>query len=1102
MPYTPPGIEVIQELDVSAVATSSPAQPVVVIGPAFQIVTDEAMGSYTGGSLVAAFGSAGVVDIREDDPLALASENLDVSLNLDNVVVETLSETTLGGDHVPTPLVLAAGATGTWAHLINATTLAWTVHAATDADALLLQVGDFISFDSTPNVWRVIDSIDTTARTITWTGGAWPVAVVAGDTMSAIRPAIPDSIEPGASAWEDQTNDLSALGVAVGDKLVVSEPTTFAGSIDVLSLQDGNVNGVNLDGSFVSAPRLSLGTATLTNASAAVAAGTADFTAIKTLVDAGQVLALFDSVSGAFIPISAVASASALTLATVWPAAAPSTPTVHVSFMGPSTPIGYSIQRDRPDLPLPRIDWDFLEVVLTATNVTIPAGLTSGGFPIVSAALQASYRALDETKATLKSYADLAALQADYVAGDNALIPANPLGFAAKMALANTSNPVWAIGYDESFYTSEATAFAEALALIEEQDVYTLVVCSMTGDALAPAMKTHVDDQSGELASVKTYFRIGAFCRRRITQEETVADTTTLSTAPEGVQAGGLTFTDVAHATGFVDDGVIAGQQLQITQAEGPQQSFDGWATPSTRTFTDENNLFAGAVIGDDLVIETGTDAGTYPITQVAAGVITVGATLTGDDVTGEVTEAAGQAIVAGVASPAALVEAPMVAETLVLAGDVDIVGADIGVAGPAAPAAVYTFSIPAPVKAATALTLVVNGATVDVNAAGVFTGVAGGTLTLNLGACSIDRDSGLVTIDKTDGVDQSGDDWVCTYTGFVSGTTDAAGVITGVGITAGTVNETTGALTLTTPYDDTIAGTIEWDVGGLTAAYRPRQTYHVVYKSAISPLITTDHTIASLTQDILTFAASILGTIVGPLRTVSYRVVKDMTLDEQATALAGIASSPSISSRRIVMVQPDTAVIPVANVDTNCPGWAFAAAVGALVDQLPSQQGLTRRGLTGFTSRVGGKDYFRTETRLNTIAGGGVMLFENDGVGQGIYIRHQLTTDISAILLQELSMTKNIDSVSSEMIEAIEGLIGGWNVQEGLFIVVKLRIGGLVEKFVNTRVARLGGKMKPGSKLLSVVESPTQPDTLLVTVDGRFPVPLNRIVLTLQASA
>ena len=44
MPYTPPGIEVIQELDVSAVATSSPAQPVVVIGPAFQIVTDEAMG--------------------------------------------------------------------------------------------------------------------------------------------------------------------------------------------------------------------------------------------------------------------------------------------------------------------------------------------------------------------------------------------------------------------------------------------------------------------------------------------------------------------------------------------------------------------------------------------------------------------------------------------------------------------------------------------------------------------------------------------------------------------------------------------------------------------------------------------------------------------------------------------------------------------------------------------------------------------------------------------------------------------------------------------------------------------------------------------------
>jgi hypothetical protein len=203
-----------------------------------------------------------------------------------------------------------------------------------------------------------------------------------------------------------------------------------------------------------------------------------------------------------------------------------------------------------------------------------------------------------------------------------------------------------------------------------------------------------------------------------------------------------------------------------------------------------------------------------------------------------------------------------------------------------------------------------------------------------------------------------------------------------------------------------------------------------------------------------------------------------------------------------MVMIWPDIATAPLSNLETQVPGWAFAAGLGALVDTLPSQQGLTRRGVVGVTSRVGGKDTFRTGARLNIIAGGGVMLFENDGVGQGVYIRHQLTADLTSVLTQELSMTKNIDSVAKEIQSALEDLLGTWNVQEGLFMVMKMRIGGLINKFVNTRVARLGGKMKPGSKLLAVVEHATLPDTVLVTIDGRFPVPLNHITLTIQASS
>jgi hypothetical protein len=1018
------------------------------------------------------------------------------------------------------PLTLTAGAASTFANTLNGTTLTWTADAPTDADAALLQIGDFISFDNTAGVWRSILTIDLAARVITWSGGAWPAVVTAAaHVMSAWRPAIPDSIDPGASTWEDTATDLSALGFGDGDYVVVTRPSTFAGTIQSVGLDTGSTSKVNLDGSFLAATRTVLGTAQLTNGDTAVtvAAGTADFTAIKVLVDAGENVALFEPISGAFIAISAVASSTALTLAAAWPANALGVPqAVHAAYMGPTATISYSVNRDRPDLSLPRVDWDFLGVVVTATAITIPAGLTSGGFSILTANLVTNYRALDETKAALVDYANLAELTAAYAAGSAALVPSNPLGYAASIALQNTSNPVWCIGYDESFYTSEATAFTEVLALLEEQTPYTLVVCSMTGDLLAPALKSHIDDQSG-ITSVpvgsKTFFRIGTFNRRRITQEEMVAAATTAATAPEGIAATGLTFNHISHGTGFVLDGVIAGHKLQVTQAVGPQQAFAGQATPSTRVFTDENSPgFGGAVIGDDLVIETGTDAGTYSITQVTdisvGGVVTGGSitapvgNLSGDDVSGEIAEASTTPIVVGVLAPTALVEAPMVAETLVLTGDVAVVAVESGIPGPDAVVGTHTFTIPGPIKAATALTLVVDSSTVSITDADVFS-VAGGTLALTLGSCLINRTTGLITIVKTNADDHSPDFWVVTYTGFISAVCSAAGAITGAGVIAGTLNETTGAFSaFTTPYNAALGGAVTHGTN-LTAAYRPRQTYHIVYKSTISPIVTTEPVIASLTQDVLTFAASILpAQIVGPLRSVAYRVVKDMTLTEQATALAGIASSPSISSRRMVMIWPDIATAPLSNLETQVPGWAFAAGLGALVDTLPSQQGLTRRGVVGVTSRVGGKDTFRTGARLNIIAGGGVMLFENDGVGQGVYIRHQLTADLTSVLTQELSMTKNIDSVAKEIQSALEDLLGTWNVQEGLFMVMKMRIGGLINKFVNTRVARLGGKMKPGSKLLAVVEHATLPDTVLVTIDGRFPVPLNHITLTIQASS
>ena len=234
MPYTPPGIEVIQDLDVSAVSTSSPAQPVVVIGPAFQIVTDEAMGTYTGLSLVASYASAGVVDIREPDADALASENYAVDLGLEDVIVETLSETDMGGAHL-TP-VGVDGVAATWNAIDTDLVIGYT--AADDANAALIQPGDFVSFSAPAaavGIWFVVDAIDTTAKTLSWVGTAWNYGAMAAGVITVRRPAIPDSIQPGASTWQDTSANYPALGVAVGDSLRVSRPSTFAGTSSSVS---------------------------------------------------------------------------------------------------------------------------------------------------------------------------------------------------------------------------------------------------------------------------------------------------------------------------------------------------------------------------------------------------------------------------------------------------------------------------------------------------------------------------------------------------------------------------------------------------------------------------------------------------------------------------------------------------------------------------------------------------------------------------------------------------------------------------------------------------------------------------------------------------
>ena len=231
-----------------------------------------------------------------------------------------------------------------------------------------------------------------------------------------------------------------------------------------------------------------------------------------------------------------------------------------------------------------------------------------------------------------------------------------------------------------------------------------------------------------------------------------------------------------------------------------------------------------------------------------------------------------------------------------------------------------------------------------------------------------------------------------------------------------------------------------------------------------------------------------------GRLNTVKYQVTRDKTKAEEATALAGYATS--FANRRLVSVWPDAVYATVSNVSTEMPGYFACCALGGLIAGLPSQQGFTNMGITGFTGRKNSNDRY-TRTQLNTIAGGGNCILMQDTVGAQLYVRHQLTTDTSVIQYQELSITKNVDLVAKFFRRLYAPFIGKYNITDALLDLLKTMTSAGLDFLVGSTAPRVGGVLRGGS-IKSIGEDAKEPDTVNIILDISIPYPLNNIKVTL----
>jgi hypothetical protein len=234
---------------------------------------------------------------------------------------------------------------------------------------------------------------------------------------------------------------------------------------------------------------------------------------------------------------------------------------------------------------------------------------------------------------------------------------------------------------------------------------------------------------------------------------------------------------------------------------------------------------------------------------------------------------------------------------------------------------------------------------------------------------------------------------------------------------------------------------------------------------------------------------------IVSVQDSIEYRIEKDLTATEMAEFAKAYAAA--FANRRLVIAFPDTVKIPEGSVVKELPGFYLGCSVGALTTGLPTHQGFTNLSVSGFLGLVNGSDRF-DEEQLDTIADGGTMIFDQEVPEAPLFIRHELTSDRSAIKFQEYMVTKNVDFIAKFMRNAFKDFIGTYNIVDTTFDDLKLTSTSVIRYLKDeTILPKIGGVIKGGN--LTKLEEGTNIDTILMRFKLDIPIPLNNIDITVQ---
>lgn len=224
--------------------------------------------------------------------------------------------------------------------------------------------------------------------------------------------------------------------------------------------------------------------------------------------------------------------------------------------------------------------------------------------------------------------------------------------------------------------------------------------------------------------------------------------------------------------------------------------------------------------------------------------------------------------------------------------------------------------------------------------------------------------------------------------------------------------------------------------------------------------------------------------------------VYRKLSASDQVKYIAD--QSSSLASRRMYNVFPTIA----SNAGVQFTGDFLACAAAGLVSSVLPQQPVTNVEINGVDDiPIVYQTYDRNQ--LNTIAAGGTFIIMQDRPGSKVYVRHQISTAYTDanLMKSELSVTKNLDSISYYLADVFASLIGKYNITPELISVIRSRLETALNDLENQTSAGMYGPqlLVDGTEIVYIKQSETNKDRIKARVKLNLPVPFNYFDLDLE---